>query len=767
VSTKRKYLEDIADLAEKKLTFEQQTDNYTQRKAKSYLFFDDNSRVEFLAQERFPNDPNAAEKYINIDGDLYYESSAGQKNYQGKNYAKEFPNNNAVNFFEDSIYPNIAPALTFTADVGGGMTGASFGFKRGLSSLANPANPFNKNPYTAAAYLLGATALGGFSGNYILGGAARTGREMVISQFYSLPPEEITAAHNDLLVSSAFSLIPFGKGAVGQAKVMEIFKNEPNALRYLINLRGETDEIIKEAKTLGFDLTPAQAGVIGNRGADIQYFLSRQPDARKITEFYDNQAMQIAETIEIFAEKIGSKQATTGDVNTRLVNASAEVLEELTKKRKQRATKLYNIIKEKPGGTKINTQSIIDLIDSKIAGEVLDSQGKLIREIRPDSSTIKNLEKFKKMFYDDDGNLIDDLMELDARRTTSMKKLATKLQKQATGDSGTIFGLIDDMTSLMDQAEPLYRNARRVYDPNKPPLQLIQKSAIGKFGKFMTDKQSANALKELFNPNLSVKSLRNSRRVLQAIDPELFKDVKKQFLLDQYDRFFKASALQKGLPNFQKYFEGKKVKSLMQEMLTPEEFDNFYRMNELFGKAFSIPTGGSVTQPLVEEGIKLAADSLGIKTKAGQMAFSLINFPGRFFSGRVGDEFLEKIAKKQNEGYLRLLTDQLIADPDTAKTLDKVYRFFNTNEFMLKQTGTRAAVGPEGFIPSIIEPPIQTFEPTSQRQKRIYENQIKSLSPNNDQAQLNEQTLSPIILPDEKDREIAMRQVEGGIGSLV
>ena len=64
MSTKRKYLEDIADLAEKKLTFEQQTDNYTQRKAKSYLFFDDNSRVEFLAQERFPNDPKIIKEKI-------------------------------------------------------------------------------------------------------------------------------------------------------------------------------------------------------------------------------------------------------------------------------------------------------------------------------------------------------------------------------------------------------------------------------------------------------------------------------------------------------------------------------------------------------------------------------------------------------------------------------------------------------------------------------------------------------------------------------
>ena len=80
--------------------------------------------------------------------------------------------------------------------------------------------------------MLGSTAIGGFGGNYFFGGLARTGREATIDQFYSLPPEEIAAAHNDLLVSSAFSLIPFGQGSVGTAKLLNVFNKEPDALRY-------------------------------------------------------------------------------------------------------------------------------------------------------------------------------------------------------------------------------------------------------------------------------------------------------------------------------------------------------------------------------------------------------------------------------------------------------------------------------------------------------------------------------------------------------
>jgi len=761
---------------------QKEADNYTIRKAKSHLFFDDDTRIDFLASERFPGDKSGSDKYVNIDGDLYYQNPNGEKVFNGAKYTKEFPDTEAVGFFGDKLVPNLMPAANFAADVGGGMAGAKQGFKSGLRILANPANPLNKNPYAAGSVLLASTAIGGFGGNYLLGGVARTGREATIDQFYSLPPQEIAAAHNDLLVSSAFSLIPFGQGSVGTAKLLNVFNKEPDALRYLVELRGTTDETIKEAKRFGFDLTTAQADQIGSRGADLQYFLSRQPDARKITQFYDSQATQISEAIRAFADDIGSQSGRVGDVNTRLVDTSKRVVEHLKAQRKLRATKLYDILKGSPGGIQVNhMDNVIDLLDSKIAGEVLDEAGKVVNVVRPSEATIKNLEKFKKMFFDKDGVLVEDLMELDARRTTEMKALAVKLQGKGTGDSGTIFGIMDNMTSLMDEAAPMYRQARKVYDPNKPALQLIEKSAIGRFGKIMTDKQTATAMKNLFDPDVSVKSLRNSRRILQAADPELFKDIKKQFILDQYDKFFRSQSLQKGMPGFQKYFSGNKTQAMMQEMLSPDEFANFSRMNELMGMAFKIPTSGSSTQPLTEMAAQLAHEGLGGKTKAAQGALALINLAGRFATGRLGDDVVGKIAKDQQQGYLNILTDQLLEGPDTIKNLDDIYNFFNTNEFMIKQMGLRGGVNAGQ---KLTDPSVQEFEalqePNQSNREEIL-NQINTLAPNaftpiigstdanmsapRPQLDLPQMT-SPSILPNEKDREIAMRQ-QSGIAGLV
>ena len=48
------YLQDIDNIESYGLKIEQDMDNYTLRKAKSYLFFDDDVRIDFLAHERFP-----------------------------------------------------------------------------------------------------------------------------------------------------------------------------------------------------------------------------------------------------------------------------------------------------------------------------------------------------------------------------------------------------------------------------------------------------------------------------------------------------------------------------------------------------------------------------------------------------------------------------------------------------------------------------------------------------------------------------------------
>jgi hypothetical protein len=98
------------------------------RKAVSNLFFDDNSALEYLAEQRFPGDPTAPFRYKYIDGELVYEDEDG-------NYVPEFEGLDDATAFEEYFYPNIIPATTIAADIAGGMYGAGKGFEKGLKIL--------------------------------------------------------------------------------------------------------------------------------------------------------------------------------------------------------------------------------------------------------------------------------------------------------------------------------------------------------------------------------------------------------------------------------------------------------------------------------------------------------------------------------------------------------------------------------------------------------------------------------------------------------
>jgi hypothetical protein len=749
----------IDNLGDQSAFYNREQDDYLIRKAKSYLFFDDDTAIEFLASERFPNDPQAAMRYRNINGDLYYVDDSGE-------LRKEFPDNAAVGAFEEAIVPNIVPAANFAADVYGGIAGMKKGLETGVKIVMNPANVWAKNPYAAGAVILGSTAAGGFAGNLIAGGGARLTREAIINQFYNAPPDELAAAIKDLGISSAFSAIPLGTGPT--QRVINKFTNQDMALKYLVNLRSGADDIIQEAKTkFGIDLTPAEAAEIGNKGATIQHFLSRQPEITSINNFYSNRASQVREAIETYASAVGSGKP--GDVSTRLADAGKKALDELTEKRRTRANRLYDYIKNSPEPIKVdNVQSIINKIDSKIAGEVLADDGTVIKTITPDPSTSANLQKFKKLFYKDgnvEGELIDDLASLDARRTSSMQDIINDVS--GTGDFGIIVGLRNDLTSLMDEAEPIYKLARRVYDPTKPALQLVEKSAIGRLSKLVTDKQTATALKNVFDPNVSPQSLRNSRRILQAVDADLFQDVKKEFILQQLDRVTKET-LDQGLPRFQQYFAQKNVQNMFKEMLSPEEYDNFYRLNNVLQRSFRVPRGSSDTQPFGVIAEELGRDSAGLGTKAINTLLSVTRLASRIFSDQGQDALTRGIAAQQREAYYQKLADILV-DPDATKTIDEVYNYIGVKEPALMQSFMRGTAEGVEELTEPSEVPYQgdvNQKSFDQLKQEIEGFNVEPIDPGTQSNLSPVESISPTILPDEKDREIAMRRI-GGIGSLV
>ena len=759
-----KYNDEILKLKQEQAEFDRVNDNYTLRKTQANLFFDDDTRLEFLASKRFPNDPYAALRYEIKDGNIMYKDDEGV-------LRKEFPSEADVGFFGDTLVPNLVPAGTFVGDLASGIAGAKGGFKVGVDIAARV--PV-KHPAVSAGIILGSTAAGGAGLNFLVGGATRTGREVLIDQFYNLPPEEIAAAYKDLQISSAFSAIPFGAGPTKLA--FGKFLGKEDSLRYLMNLKAkDTAQVIEEAKRFGIDLTPGEAGEFVNKAKSLQYLVSRQPDVSETAnKFYYDRAAQVRNAIENYAEEIGSKTGKIGDPSQRAKESIDAALDKMLQKRKDRSRQLYKTIFDPEAGDlfKVDITPTLKLIDDKIANT-------------GDPNTVKELENIRKLFIRD-GSQIDNIKFLDDIRNGTLEKTLKENMGNKLGLE--LMDVKANLTQLMDLAtgsDPekgvmgLYERARRIYDPTKPALQLAERSALGRIAKFATDKQSARVLAELFNPNASVQSIRNAKRIFKAADPDAFKDIKKEFILQQLDRFGKQS-LEDGLPSFTRYFEGPRVQKMMAEMLEPDEYENWSKMVDIMGRAFSVQKGGSVTQPLRALETKLATEAGGLTTGALNIILGITRLPANivgtvFGVGGAGDDFMRMISQKQLDGYYAKLAEQLF-DPNASKSVDEAFRFINGLEYGGKQAGTRAIV--EG-AEALTEEDVPYRGPQREQYLQDLQSQlnVQPLSPGLDIDMFeplpslgddSQFAMSPTVVPSESDREIAMRQMQKrGLGSLV
>ena len=748
-------------------------DDYTLRKARSAMFFDDETMLNYLAEERFGDDPTGPFRYqITPDGKIMYEDNFG-------NLQPEFVRPEDATIFDEYLTPNLVPATTFVADVGGGMAGAKIGFERSRDLVVRSGI---KHPFAATAVIMGGTALGGGLGNLLVGGTARTGRELLIDQFYNLPPEEIAAAAKDLGVSSAFSMIPFGTGT--SKTLIKKFKGNEDSLTFLANLKATVEEKVRKAKEMGYDITVAEAATMpqAKRAADIQYFLSRQPGIMKIQKLYQSRAQKAREAIETFADSMTQFSGDAmRDPQRKIAEAANKAITTLKNRRKTRATKIYDTLRETDNTVELTP--VINQLDEIINNPSRDA---LLREA---ASEFKDTLMVKRVV---DGQEISeplkDLMSIHDRRSGSMEAIVKK--NLGTSIAGDIIKLRESVTKAMDDANPTYAFARRVYDPTAPSIQAVERSAIGTLANFYkkgNDRAISRSLKNIFDPDVSAQSLRNTRRVLQVADPDTWQQTKKLFLNKKLDDFTKQT-VEGGVPQFQKFFATPRQKNMMKEILSPEEFDNFYKQIDLMDEMFNrIPRGGSPTQPL-QAMERAFADEAGTRApkKVVEMGLSIIRLPGTIVRGGLADNYLESIKLKQLEGYYNKLTDLLI-DPDATTTIRDTFEIFNSPGFRNVQLMTRGAAEGKQELED------QSAVISDERAKKILEelqkveDQLETPRPMN--YQFMPQTsadvdlfedlpieaspsginpaMSPTLLPSEQDREIAMRMQQPGIAGLL
>jgi len=747
-------------------TAEADTD-YALRKARSAMFFDDETMLNYLASERFGDDPTGPFRYqITPDGKIMYEDDFG-------NLQPEFVRPEDATIFDEYITPNLVPATTFVADVGGGMTGAKIGFERSRDAVIRLGI---RHPFAATAVIMGGTALGGGLGNLLVGGTARTGRELLIDQFYNLPPEEIAAAAEDLGVSSAFSMIPFGTGT--SKTLIKKFKGNEDALTYLANLKTTVEEKVRKAKEMGYDITVAEAATMpqAKRAADIQYFLSRQPGIMKIQSLYQSRAQKAREAIEEFADSMTQFSGDAmRDPQRKIAEAANKAIATLQGRRKARATKIYDTLRETENT--VDLTPVINNLDEIINNPNRDALLRNAAEEFKDTLMVKRVVDEKEV-----SEPLTDLMSIHDRRSGSMEAIVKS--NLGTSIAGDIIKLRESVTKAMDDANPTYAFARRVYDPTKPSIQAIERSAIATLSNFYkkgNDRAISKSLNTIFDPNVSAQSLRNTRRVLQAADPETWQQTKKLFLNKKLDDFTKQT-VEGGVPQFQKFFATPRQRNMMKEVLSPEEFDNFYKQIDLMDDMFNrVPRGGSPTQPLLAME-RAFAEEAGTKApkKVLEMGLSIIRLPGRIISGGLADDYLGSVKLKQLEGYYDKLTDLLI-DPDATATIRDTFEIFNSPGFRNVQLITRGAAEGKEQLED------QSAVISDERAKKILEEKrrLQEQMQQIDDSQTNinldlfddlpvqsapsgiNPALSPTLLPSEEDREIAMRMQQPGIAGLM
>ena len=724
--------------------------DFLKRRTISNLFIDDGSMMEYLASERFPNDPSAVARYEMRDGDIYYRDNLGD-------LQKEFERPEDVNVLEDTFYPNLAPATTFAFDLYGGIKGAEKGFEAGIRAARTL--PI-KHPLAVSGVVLGSTALGGAAGALVVGGVPRTARALAIDQFYNVPPEEIAASLKDLGVSSLFSAIPFGAGPT--RNVLDKFRGAESSLKEIMALRKDVQGTIDEAAKLGIDLTPAEAADVVTRSAELQYFLSRQPQLMKVQQFYADRSKRVAEAVSAFADSMGS-QVLSGRLSAqeKLVRASNQAMKLMSQKRKDRSKQLYDTVRELE--IQVDLSPLVTKIDDVLEDATIPQTKREAFEAFRDT-----------LFYEQNGEKIlrTDLMNIHDLRTSDMEKIVkANLDTTIAKD---VIGLREEVTQALNDGSPLYDLARRVYDPSKPHLMLEERNSVNRIAKIFKggdDKKISKALKDIFDPELSVGSLRNAKRILQSADPEVWKDVKSEFLRGQLNNFTKYSKLEQGVPQFTNYFNNPKKLDMMRVLLEPEEFESFGKMIGFMDRAFNrIPRGGSPTQPLQAQEKLLAAETKNLPAKAGNLALTLINTPGRIFAGKIGDDMLRTISDRQTEEYYKQMTDALF-DPDAVDNIRVLEGFFDR---AYQTTG-------QGAVRAIDEATDQEDlnydqEMLEQRQRENLESSMNQIQippvgesvlplPPTNNFDINP-AMSPTILPNPQDRELAMRLQPQGIASL-
>jgi len=775
-------------------------------------------QIAWLAQKRFPDlveqGINPADYYfLDEDEDIaYIDPITGRAK-------KEFQDGLLV---DTASY--VGPTLQFLGEAAGGTLGLMGGAATGT--------------------LPGAMA--GGAGGTAIGGSSAAALRAGISAAFDGPPLNLGQMQDDLMVSSAFGAIPLGvkKELLAAKSVFRTASQRFSGQEGRTALQSLIDEGTQDAERLraiaqerfNITLTPAEAeGIVGNRSA-IQRYLQMQPGSQKLWNFYHNRQMQIEDTADEFFRHISSgkylpalkKERLSGRVGIEpeldLAEAANEVLKKLADKRQVRATPVYNNSFELP--IEIDVSDIASDLRKELGDQNLRGEARRVKQAMLDALVDYTGFSSRRIPIGGSG-----AQELGLKNNTELLHNALKNDVRpliesltAEGQSGLkreVSLFREKISNRLKVLNPEYRRATAIYDPSKGHLQALERSVVNNLARAaeLGGEQAVRLTNKLFNGSITPKQIRDLRRLIQTEDPQVWQNMKGNWLRTQFDDAIASTINPLGANNkflsrigvrgrraFGRGAEkvrGTKAK-LLQEIMDPEELKNFVDLVEMMQAVSFIATQtGSPTQPLLALQKTIENETKGLGSGALKAMGMLTEIPSRIFS-RGFDDLTQAQISRQREAYEDQLIEALI-DPSEAARLAAAINAVKPGFYFVTQA---AAGGANDAIEAILNDQTDRVDPQTGRIQRStrgmeilesarevplgeeepppednqdLQSQIDGMSipqlggdlfeplPQTGSGAPQMSMLGPTILPSDEDRELAerLRMTRSGIGGLM
>lgn len=283
----------------------------------------------------------------------------------------------------------------------------------------------------------------------------------------------------------------------------------------------------EQAKAQGITLTPAEETNLASLKAQQKYLGNIPASQDKMATFYEGRTDAVKQSVQRFLNKLSPVDSAeeAGELG---IKAAGKVVNKVTAERAAQAAPLYKqAFEENPN---VNVRPVLSLIDEQLPnakGEIKrvlkEAESYLFRDVvKPDGTGGKTIETTL-------GPLHSAKLALDALIEGRGEQAISRVSK------AKLIEVKNALLQAMDDASPVYKQARAIYADMSPGVERVREGLVGK----IDDLGVANAHRAaaiLMGPQSGETAVIKAMDALKAVSPEAAQALKRSYLQGLFEK---------------------------------------------------------------------------------------------------------------------------------------------------------------------------------------------------------------------------------------